>query len=572
MKCENLAKSFSMGGIKQLFGGVINIPNFIVFSISFCWFLIFQTNEGLWYDECFSYFHSQGTKEDIFLVSTWDSNPPIYHFLIKLWIKLIGFSEIKLRLSSILFSTINVVILYSWIRNKLGNIASISFVLLFLLSNVQIEFANEARAYSWIFLLITISNLLFLKFLQQPRALTAICLGGLYAFIFFSHYIEGIIVPIHGIFILFFILINGKYLLNKKIDYLLKYSLGIMIFLYALYKGQIFFLNSLKLGANKMVTQPTLIDLPRVLAELLNDNYFFVFIISFISFFWVFQKIRSKKLLHENETIIVFHLFFIIFSLIVLFLVSKQTPMLTKRYLMFTTIPIFVVITFIIYSVNEKWRSYSLVIFVFLLFTFGLSTKSRFEKQMEIKEAVEFVKSNQTSNNTLIIVHTKDIVPNFNLYFDYKIFQNYFLQVEQLCLKKVIAVNEVDSLLKNLNYSYFDRVIVFRVFSSVKFQKEVNVLFREYFQKKEDINKFRGVEIQVYSGPIRFEQKSNKNLDEYFKNLCVNQFVQKIRSDLNWLESIEKKATELNRNIDSVVFEEAEWVMNEDFKRLKFPK
>jgi hypothetical protein len=239
---------------------------------------------------------------------------------------------------------------------------------------------------------------------------------------------------------------------------------------------------------------------------------------------------------------------------------------------MFTTIPIFVVITFIIYSVNEKWRSYSLVIFVFLLFTFGLSTKSRFEKQMEIKEAVEFVKSNQTSNNTLIIVHTKDIVPNFNLYFDYKIFQNYFLQVEQLCLKKVIAVNEVDSLLKNLNYSYFDRVIVFRVFSSVKFQKEVNVLFREYFQKKEDINKFRGVEIQVYSEPIRFEQKSNKNLDEYFKNLCVNQFVQKIRSDLNWLESIEQKATELNRNIDSVVFEEAEWVMNEDFKRLKFPK
>jgi uncharacterized membrane protein len=567
-------------GIKGFFDAIItyelikttfNLPNLIVLSVSLIWFLSFQTNEGLWYDECFSYFHSQGTKEDIFLVSTWDSNPPIYLFIVKVWVKMIGFSEVKLRLLSLLFSAINTVILFAWIRNKLGNIASIFFVALVLLSNVQIEYANEARVYSWIFLLITISNLLFLRFLSQPKILIAFSLGVTYTLIFYSHYIEGIIVLVHGIFLLIYVLLTRKELSDVIINYLVKYSMGCLLFFYAIYKGQIFFSNLLQSGGNRIVDPPMLYDVPRVISELFNDSYVFVFFIASIFLLWLFNIFKRNQILMGNEEIILFHLVFSILSFFVLYIVSSNAPMFTRRYLMFTTIPVFITLTFITFSVHEKWKSYSVAIFSVLIFSFAFSMKTKFNKQMEIREAVEYVKTHK-SKNTLIIIHTKDIVANFSLYFDNKIFSNYFLQVEQLARDGVIAVNELDSTLKKLNYSFFDKVFVFRVFSSTEFEKDLDGILNDCFLKAEKIDKFRGVEINVYSNPSQFIHKSNTQINEYFNYLTVSQYIQKIQSDLKWFKYVKDKALEMNRNLDSVLFEEAEWVMNEDLKRLKYSK
>lgn len=571
MKTSRITGFFDVIFKSDLIKTSFNLPNLIVFSVSLIWFISFQTNEGLWYDECFSYFHSQGTKKDIFLVSTWDSNPPIYLFIVKLWVKMIGFSEIKLRLLSLLFSVLNIVILFAWIRNNLGNFASIFFVALVLLSNVQIEYANEARVYSWIFLLITIANLLFLRFLNQPKILLALLLGIIYSLIFYSHYIEGIIVLIHGIFLLLYVFIIRKDSSNIFINYFSKYSIGCLLFFYSLYKGQIFFSSLIKNGGNKIVDPPTIYDIPRVFTELFNDSYLFVFLIAFLFLLWLFNKITRNQILMKNEEIILFHLVFSILSFLVIFFVSRNAPMFTRRYLMFTTIPVLITLTFIVFSVQEKWKSYSIAIFSVLICSFAFSMNTKFQKQMEIREAVEYIKSHKLKS-TLIIIHTKDIVANFSLYFDNKIFCNYYLQVEQLTRNGVIAVNGLDSMLKKLNYSLFDKVLVFRVFSLTEFEKDLDGILDDYFLKTEKIDKFRGVEINVYSNPSQFIHKSNTQINEYFNYLTVSQYIQKIQSDLKWFKYVKDKALEMNRNLDSVLFEEAEWVMNEDLKRLKYSK
>ncbi|MFA5362490.1 MAG: glycosyltransferase family 39 protein [Candidatus Omnitrophota bacterium] len=128
-------------------------------------FLIRLYNLGkhdFWYDEAVAVGFTK--------IPWYNWNAPLYWMLLHFWIKNFSISETSLRFFSLLFSFSSVVIVYflgkELFNKKTGVIASV----LIGLSPFHIWYAQEARDYSMVLFLATLSSYAFLKALRTQQA------------------------------------------------------------------------------------------------------------------------------------------------------------------------------------------------------------------------------------------------------------------------------------------------------------------------------------------------------------------------------------------------------------------
>jgi len=121
--------------------------------------------QSYWLDEMFSLYIA---KQSGWNSLTWDSNPFLYHFLLRYWVQLWGENEFFVRLLSSLFSLGSATTMY-FVGKKLGGIKlGLAVMTLALLHPVSIEYAQEARMYALLELL-TALNLYFFLFVSNER-------------------------------------------------------------------------------------------------------------------------------------------------------------------------------------------------------------------------------------------------------------------------------------------------------------------------------------------------------------------------------------------------------------------
>ena len=87
-----------------------------VFFANLFFKLVNITTEPIWYDECFSIFHSQADFDEIITVSMWDINPPFFNLYLHIWIKLFGISELSMRLVPAIFSALTGGVLFLFLK------------------------------------------------------------------------------------------------------------------------------------------------------------------------------------------------------------------------------------------------------------------------------------------------------------------------------------------------------------------------------------------------------------------------------------------------------------------------
>jgi mannosyltransferase len=117
---------------------------------------IYQIGQGeLWLDEAFSFY--------MVTISKWPGdllkydNPPVYYFLLLPWLQLAGQSETAIRMLSAIFSVLFVAAVF-WVGNMIfGKRVALWSGIVSALAPVQIYYAQEARTYALVILVLTLA-------------------------------------------------------------------------------------------------------------------------------------------------------------------------------------------------------------------------------------------------------------------------------------------------------------------------------------------------------------------------------------------------------------------------------
>ncbi len=134
----------------------MNKKIFLVFFFAFLIRLI-SLNQSLWLDEAVTanVVKNFDFTQIISKFSPTDFHPPIYYLFMKLWTNLFGYSEIALRMPSILFSLMTGYVVFL--------IGGIWAAILFLFNPLIVYYSQEARMYMMVTFFLTIALYYFLK-------------------------------------------------------------------------------------------------------------------------------------------------------------------------------------------------------------------------------------------------------------------------------------------------------------------------------------------------------------------------------------------------------------------------
>jgi len=120
--------------------------------------------ESIWLDEAAS-IHSahKGIIPLLEDCATWHRHPPLHFFMLYVWIRVLGDSEVAVRSLSVVFGTASIVVLYFVGRHLFSSRIGLLGSLLLAVSPFAISFSQEARSYSLLLFLTLTSFLFFIK-------------------------------------------------------------------------------------------------------------------------------------------------------------------------------------------------------------------------------------------------------------------------------------------------------------------------------------------------------------------------------------------------------------------------
>jgi uncharacterized membrane protein len=124
---------------------------------------------SLWFDEAATvHIVGQPIGKMLDLIRSDERTPPLHYFILWGWTRVFGNSEVSVRLPSAIAGTAAVGILYLLVRRlfawKTGTIAA----LLLAAARYQIDYSQEARAYSLMLMLALASCYLFVRLMEKP--------------------------------------------------------------------------------------------------------------------------------------------------------------------------------------------------------------------------------------------------------------------------------------------------------------------------------------------------------------------------------------------------------------------
>jgi hypothetical protein len=124
--------------------------------------------KSFWLDESFSFFLAQQDWTILWrsLLES-EANMSLYYILLHLWMNL-GQSEFALRSLSVIFALATVPVAYAIGTCTFGKRVGIISALLLTVNAFFIKYAQEARSYSLVLLLVTLSSYFFVKGVERP--------------------------------------------------------------------------------------------------------------------------------------------------------------------------------------------------------------------------------------------------------------------------------------------------------------------------------------------------------------------------------------------------------------------
>ncbi len=367
---------------------MINKKIFLVFFFVFFIRLI-TLNQSLWLDEAVTanVVKNFRLSQIISGFSPNDFHPPLYYLFMKLWTNFFGYSEIALRMPSVLFSLLTGYVIY-----VIGGIWSAAF---FLFNPLIVYYSQEARMYMMVTFLLTAALYSFLHMSSSDsiggsRKLDSRLRGNDKHSILFGVFISLAFLTFYGsIFLIATIFI---YLLYKKQYKMLFVSCFLFLVSFVLISPLLYqqFLHS-RIALSNVTHWSLVLGKANVKNLLLIPIKFSIGRISFYpkwlywavagiwtGFVWFFiliqkSKVKSQKLNSKVKNL----LFLLVFPLMLGFVVSFFTPML--QYFRFIyLIPIIAIIL----ALGNNTSMYRYIIIIgFVVFSLTYLLLSQFHRE-----------------------------------------------------------------------------------------------------------------------------------------------------------------------------------------------
>lgn len=162
-------------------------------------------HQELWGDEAHSAYVSKLPLLSTISPRT-ETNPPLYHLLLCLWVRLTGSSVFALRFLSLVFGVLTVPLLYRLARLAFGELVGLLAALLCALSPFQVYYSQEARMYALATFATTLSMFLLARIVSDKEEQSLDILWITYflatAAAIFTHYYALFVVVAQNVFMI----------------------------------------------------------------------------------------------------------------------------------------------------------------------------------------------------------------------------------------------------------------------------------------------------------------------------------------------------------------------------------
>jgi len=324
---------------KEFFSNAIRNNNYFVITLvvilASILMLLYLGKKSLWQDEALSVTLAKQNWETFWLVISKKTNMGLYHLMLYWWVK-IGQSEFIVRSLSVIFALATVPMAYALGTGMCGSRAWIMAAQLLTENAFFIRYAQEARSYSLVLLLVTLSSYFFVISIERPSRRSWIGYVICSILAVYSHLFAVFVLLTHGVSLVF--------LRRRDVQWRsLVISVAAIIFmtLPLSIKLSIKVLGGEKLGLS-WISQPNSFSLLRVFYHLAGGGlllllgYFFLGLNALILAIRTFVKFKRSL---ES-----WHYFFILtwlfVPIILSFSYSFYKPILWPRYLIICLPPL----------------------------------------------------------------------------------------------------------------------------------------------------------------------------------------------------------------------------------------
>ncbi len=133
------------------------------------------SHRPLWVDEAFSVLYASIDWAEVIELRRTGTNPPLYHFLLSLWVDLFGTSAGAMRALSVAFGVGSLWLVYRLGKRLAGVRVACAATLLLAFSNLAVAYSREARFYALTQFLALLASLLVCRLIGRRRVGDAAC-------------------------------------------------------------------------------------------------------------------------------------------------------------------------------------------------------------------------------------------------------------------------------------------------------------------------------------------------------------------------------------------------------------
>ncbi|MCX6290577.1 MAG: glycosyltransferase family 39 protein [Bacteroidetes bacterium] len=376
------------------------------------------SDESIYGDEANSIFYAQQPLSKLIAYFQYDQNPPAYFILLHFWINLTGVSDISIKFLSILFSTGCGVLIYFFAKKHFNFKTALFAIFLFTFSNSQLFFSRECRSYAFIQFLTVTSFFIFMELLKKPTYLKAFLLTVTNLLLLYSHYITVFIPLTQAIFSLTLMKQNTRgflFTLKSHVGLALLFIPWLKIVLMNVPKSGLYWLKPPDFNTMKIMSA-------KLFGEEILRNVFVILLITAIVLFLLNLKWNKIFSEHHNQKFLLLSAWVIIPFFGDYFL-AQITPVFLDRYILYTTIGLFLLTGYFISILNIDSKLQYLIFFTLLSFVVFYYHPVP-EKDDDWKNIVPRV-SKLRNERTAIVVSASYKLKEFSFYFDQACFRDY---------------------------------------------------------------------------------------------------------------------------------------------------
>lgn len=158
---------------------------------------LISLNQSLWMDEAISAVAVK-TNSFVELITKFapgDTHPPLYYLILKIWTAIFGYSEISLRLPSVILGAATIYVVYLIGKKIAGSKIGIVSSLLLATSGLHIYYSQEARMYALSTFAVSLAVYTFLKIRERAKQKDWIILSFSLFLIGITDYLPLLIIP-----------------------------------------------------------------------------------------------------------------------------------------------------------------------------------------------------------------------------------------------------------------------------------------------------------------------------------------------------------------------------------------